>query len=333
MVENDIRRISREIVGTGPEMVLVAGNRGTCGGVNMALEAVDIVMSMVPTDRSVYVSHSPVNYRPAFERYGERLVNVRGDISAVPDRGDFIVSAHGAPPEVFEEAVRRGITLIDTTCAIVTDEHRQIRKVVADGGHAVFIGEEDHPETVGVRGQVKESEITILDPRKLPLTVVIPDGSTIFSKTTNTPDDVAEAIELITHANPTVDTSRAHQCYATHNRQVAARAMINNVNLWLVVGDTISHNTRQLQRIGVDSKVPSMMIADANEVDLSLFKDVKSLGVTSGASVPERFTQEVLEVFRRSGVSVVELEQAVREADRTFKLPAFDELSTKYNLN
>lgn len=137
--ELETGNLYKETITSGPEMVLVAGNRGPCGGVNMALLAVDRVMEIVPAKTKVHVSHSPVNFRPVFAKYGDRLVDVKGDISKVPDGGDFIISAHGAPPEIFEEARRRGITVIDTTCAIVKDEQKKIREDAEAGYHVAFV--------------------------------------------------------------------------------------------------------------------------------------------------------------------------------------------------
>lgn len=330
--DNESRFDQLDVLRTGPEQVLVAGNRGACGGVNMAIDAVDIVMKIVPPESEVFVSHAPVNFRPAFEKYGDRLRNVGGDISRVPDGGNFIISAHGAPPEIYEEAERRGITVIDTTCAIVKDEQRRIVKDVDSGHHVIFIGEEDHPETIGIRAQVSDG-ITVLDPRRIKPLEDVPDGAKVYSKTTNTPDDVAEVIRMLRESNPTIDDSQAHQCYATYNRQLAARKLVKIADFWLVVGDVASHNSRMLQRIGVDSDIPSVMVSRANEVDLEWFKAVKSLGVTSGASVPEEFTQEILDIFRTQGIPIVMLDQVQKEVDRTFKLPAFDALVAKYGVS
>src|SRR3989344_2402647 len=328
------------------EEVWLAGNRGTCGGVEMTLAVVDRVMEIVPENVTVYTNNAPVNFPDAFSHFGERLKNVKGDISLVPDDSVFIVSAHGVPPSTYDDAKKRGIIIIDTTCPIVLDEQQKVRNAAADPniGHVVFIGKGSHPETIGVKGQVDERAITVIDPEKEEgdkdyidiQDVNIPDNSLIIAKTTYAPSFIEKTIERIKTINPTVDASRAHSCYAVSHRQFAARQMIGDVDFWLVVGDESSHNSGKLRDIGEEHSKPAALITGPEDIDWSWFGEgIRRLGVSSGASVPERFTQRVLQPFRDLGIPVIELPKAVEENYRMFRQPnaQLDALRQRFAVN
>lgn len=302
--------------------VRVAGNRGTCGGVELTLHAVAQVMQIVPREIPVWTSNTPVNFPKAFEEYGERLQNANGDISKVPDGAIFIVSAHGAPPAMFEEAVRRDIFIVNTTCPYVLDEQGNVVDVVNDGKHPIFIGEEKHPETISVRDQVKPGEITIIDPDKGIGNISIPDNAVVFAKTTYAPAETEETIRQLKIINPTIDSSRAHSCYAVRNRHIAGKQLVEQVDFWLVVGDQSSHNSRGIKNIGAGRNIQSALVTGPEEIDWSWFgPEVEILGVSSGASVPDAFTKKVLNPFKALGIPVGEMPQAVAESYRMFKPP------------
>lgn len=311
-----------EFPGFSVEEVRVAGNRGSCGGVENTLQVVDLLMEIVPKDVPIWTNNTPVNFPRAFEQYGERLISVAGDMSKVPDGAVFLVSAHSAPPEMLEEAERRNMSVVDTSCPYVLDEQEKVRGAEKDGVHTVFLGEEDHPETVGVKGQVDPGSITIVDPRKGIGDIVIPDHSRVFAKTTYSPSEIDEGIRQLRVLNPTIDASKAHSCYALRNRHMAGEQLVRQVDFWLVVGDRSSHNSRGLTRIGVSRSIPAALITGPEDIDWSWFgPQHKVLGVSSGASVPDRFTQTVLQPFRDLEIPVIEIPKAVPEAYRVFTTP------------
>ncbi len=305
------------------EEVLVAGNRGTCGGVEMSLAAVEQIMGIVPPDVDVWTTNTPVNYPPAFEKYGQRLKNANGNISRVPDGAVLIISAHGAAPEVFQEAWERGIFAIDTSCSIVLDGQMEIKKAAAKEIPSIFLGEENHPETRGIKGQVEPDMLTIFDPSKpIPADTQIPNGTRIFAKTTNDPDITDTRIAELEAINPNIDSSGARSCYALRNRFTAGKDLIAKADFWLVVGDQSSNNARGIKHIGEERDIPSALVNGPEEIDWSWFTpNVRTVGVSAAASVPEEFTQRVLIPFRMLGIPVIDLPQTVKERYRMFKLP------------
>lgn len=304
------------------EKVLVAGNIGTCGGVESTLRAVEQIMDTVPQDVEVWTSHAPVNFPKAFEKYGEKLRNANDDISNVPNGAVFIVSAHGAPPSMFEDAARRDIFLIDTTCPFVLDGQKKVRDAISEGKHPIFIGEERHPETIGVKGQVKPEEITVIDPAKGIGNVSIPDNGVVFAKTTYAPDEIEETVAQIKAINPNIDASAAHSCYALHNRHLAGRELVEVADFWLVVGDESSHNARGIKNIGEKRNIPSALVTGPEEINWSWFgEEIKTLGVSAAASVPKEFIEGVLNAFSALDIPVIRMPQVVPESYRMFRLP------------
>ncbi len=313
----------KDLPGFSVQEVRVAGNRGACGGVEMTLAVVKQIMDVVPPGVKIWTTNTPVNFPPVFEQYGERLRNAKGDISQVPDRAVLIISAHGSPPEVFSEAKRKGIFVIDTTCPFVLNEQEKVRQAAADGVPSIFLGEENHPETIGVKGQVAPEAVTVFDPSKPIPNVAIPDGARVFAKTTNDPEQTTRAIEELMVINPNIDASKAHSCYALRNRYTAGNSLVRDVDFWLVVGDQSSHNARGITGIAAKGRnVPSSLVRGPEDIDWSAFgPGIELVGVSAAASVPEEYTQRVLDPFRQLGISVVELAQTIPEAYRMFRLP------------
>lgn len=302
--------------------VRLAGNRGACGGVEMTLAVISQLMEIVPVGVTIWTTHMPVNFPPAFERYEDRLKNVNGNISQVPDGDTLVISAHGAPKEIYEKAKGRDIKLVDTSCPFVLDEHDKVIKAEADDIPSIFLGEETHPETVGVTGQVAPDAITVFDPSKPIPNVPIPDGARVFAKTTNDPAQTEKRLEELRAINPTIDTSKAHSCYALRNRFAAGKKLVREVDYWLVVGDKTSHNARGITGIGEERNIPSSLVRGPKDINWSVFGlGIEVVGVSSAASVPEEYTQSVLDPFRALGIPITEMEQVIPEAHRIFRLP------------
>lgn len=302
--------------------VRLAGNRGACGGVEMTLAVISQLMEIVPVGVTIWTTHMPVNFPPVFERYGDRLKNVNGNISQVPDGDTLVISAHGAPKEIYDQAQGRGIKLVDTSCPFVLDEHNKVIKAEADDVPSIFLGEETHPETIGVRGQVAPDAITVFDPSKPIPNVPISDGARVFAKTTNDPAQTEKRLEELRVINPTIDISEAHSCYALRNRFAAGKKLVREVDYWLVVGDETSHNAKGIRDISLNVDIPHQLVRGPKDIDWSVFGlGTELVGVSSAASVPEKYTQSVLDSFRALGVPIREMEQVIPEAYRIFRLP------------
>ena len=150
----------------------------------------------------------------------------------------------------------------------------------------------------------------------------IPDGTRIFSKTTNDPEQTDERINELLLINPKIDVSKARSCYALRNRFAAGKALIGDVDFWLMVGDKSSHNARGLRSLAETRKIPSALVRGPEDIDWNVFgPEIKIIGASAAASVPDEHTQKTLEAFRQLGVTVVELPKLIPEAYRIFRLP------------
>ncbi len=314
------------------EQVLVAGNRGHCGGVNMGVQATDQVLSIVDGREPVYTNWDIVNNRPTMERFERRgLINIKNNFDLVPDGSIMEWSAHGVPLKARQIANQKGLLIIDTTCQLVTRVHTLVKKAETKGMHVVYIGKSGHPETIGVMGEVDPHNITLVETTTPIEEVDIPEGKEVivYSQTTLATDEIREQQANLRNNFPSIIIPpRWDICGATDTRQTAAEDLLDNhgIDFLLVAGSSHSHNSQELKRKAEKRGIPSALVDRAEDVDLDLFKKgVKVVGATSGASEDENDFQLILDIFRRNGINpVVYIPQVIPESDITFKLPQKD---------
>lgn len=324
----------------GLEEVLVAGNRGTCGGVRMAIESAQQVMDIVQQREPVYINWDIVNNKLTAQNFANQgLVNVGNDMSRVPDGSILIFSAHGVSPAFHEEASERDILTIDATCQLVQRGHWLARRAAEKGQHVFFIGDANHPETQGIVGELQEGQYTLLEKADDVDNAPIPEGpSIVLSKTTL---GASEIIPIITPLHDRVGDgltvpAKHDTCFATDNRQDAVKDLVSKTNALLVVGSKHSHNSQELRKIGERSGVPAWSVDEPADIVRSWFiGNIKRLGVTSGASVIDPYTEKVLDYFRQEGLPITYLEPVADESDAMFRLPKNDinALRMRYNLD
>lgn len=322
----------------GVEEVLVAGNRGPCGGVNMAFEAANQVLDIVAGREPVYINWDLVNNKPIMEQYASRgLVNVKNDLSLVPDGSIFLFSAHGVPPSMHEEAQQKGLLTIDTTCQLVTRVHNLAKNSAARGEHVIYIGKNGHPETVGTMGEVPLGQITLIEKVEDVDALDLPDVPKVaYSQTTLATDEIGDTMKALRskYGEDITIPNRWDICYATDNRQAAVDQLVSAADLLLVVGSKHSHNSQELRRKGEKAGLPAHSVDTADEIQRQWFGGIRKVGVTSGASVIEEYTEAVLNYFRQEGIPITMLPQVIEEREMTFKLPkdSIDALRSRYGL-
>lgn len=314
------------------EKIVIAGNRGPCGGVNMALEATNQVLEVVAGREPVYTNWPIVNNVPIMaelERKGLVCVNNNWDL--VPSGSVVLFSAHGVPPKFREIAQERNYLVIDTTCQLVTRVHNLALKAQRDGLKVIYIGVNGHPETVGVLGELQPENSLLVEKTEDVEDLELGSGKgwIVFSQTTLMPDEVVEIEQKLAQTFPDVEIpNRLDLCYSTYNRQAAVEKLIDDgIDLLLVVGSKTSHNSQMLARKGESSMIPSYSVDYPWEIEDYWFDGiVKRVGITSGASVQDRFMMPIVEYIeaKSSSAEVIFDEQAVEEEDMTFKLPQKD---------
>ncbi|KAA5606802.1 4-hydroxy-3-methylbut-2-enyl diphosphate reductase [Roseospira marina] len=300
--------------------VILASPRGFCAGVERAIEIVERALEIYGPP--VYVRHEIVHNKHVVETLRNKGAVFVEELTEIPEGAMTVFSAHGVPQAVVKEAGRRALPVIDATCPLVSKVHREGQNLVGKGREVIMIGHEGHPEVEGTRGQIpggvhlvsRVEDVERLDVRDPTLVGYV-------TQTTLSVDDTRDVIEALKKRFPGIKGPGAKDiCYATQNRQMAVRRLAEQVDLLLVVGARNSSNSNRLAEIGTTMGVPSFLIDDASMVQDDWFRGVSVVGVTAGASAPERLVRDL--VARIGHVAPAQTEELGGiEEHMQFKLP------------
>jgi 4-hydroxy-3-methylbut-2-enyl diphosphate reductase len=301
--------------------VLLATPRGCCAGVDRAVSTVEKVLELYGAP--VYVRGEIVHNRFVVESLKRRGAVFVAEITEVPEGAVVIFSAHGVAPAVREEAARRGLHAIDATCPLVTKVHNEARRFAARDYDILLVGHAGHEEVVGTVGEAP-SRVRLVDGAGGAAQIQVEDPSKVvwLSQTTLSVDETIETVNALRERFPALlDPPSDDICYATQNRQAAVKVIAGQSDLVIVVGSPNSSNSVRLVEVARDAGAPAAyLVDDAGEVDEIWLDGVTTVGVTSGASVPEILVQDVLAWLAERGYSSVEEIQAAQESAR-FALP------------
>jgi len=304
----------------GVKRVLLASPRGYCAGVERAVETVERALELYGPP--VYVRKQIVHNLHVvrdLEARGAIFVDSEED---VPAGKTVVFSAHGVAPSVHASAESRRLKTIDATCPLVTKVHVQARRYAADGYTVILVGHAGHEEVVGTMGEAPDSIVlveSVADAERLELPET--DRIAYTTQTTLSVDETGEIIAVLRRRFPAIRAPKKEDiCYATSNRQWAVKEMLSEVDLLLVIGSRNSSNSNRLVDVARASGVRAHLIDDETEIDEAWLDGVETVGVTSGASAPEKLVERVCAWFRSRGVDEIEPYQMVDE-DVTFRLP------------
>jgi 4-hydroxy-3-methylbut-2-en-1-yl diphosphate reductase len=301
--------------------VILAQPRGFCAGVVRAIEIVERALEKYGPP--VYVRHEIVHNKYVVESLKAKGAIFVEDLHEVPPDAITVFSAHGVAKSVEEEAAARNLPVLNATCPLVTKVHNQGKRYVSKGRTLVLIGHEGHPEVVGTMGQVP-GPVTLVQSVEDVANLEIPADTPIayITQTTLSVDDTKDIIAALQARFPDIEGPDTRDiCYATQNRQSSVRDLSKLVDLILVVGATNSSNSNRLREIGTEEGVPSYLIADGSQLNPAWLKDVKTVGITAGASAPEVLVDDVIDALRRIGPVTVSVVPG-REENIEFRLPA-----------
>lgn len=244
------------------------------------------------------------------------------DEREVPLGATLVLSAHGVAPTVYEHAAERRLHTIDATCPLVTKVHVQARRYAADGHRVVLIGHAGHEEVVGTMGEAPDATVLVQSVEEAEALRLAPGEPVAYiTQTTLSVDETAEIVDVLKHRFPHIrGPQREDICYATSNRQWAVKELLGEVDLLLVIGSSNSSNSNRLVEVARGAGVPSYLIDDETEIDERWLDGVDTVGVTSGASAPERLVDRVCDWFRARGVPEISPFSSVYE-DVVFRLP------------
>ncbi len=300
--------------------VLLASPRGYCAGVERAVETVE--RALVLYGAPVYVRKQIVhNAHVVSELEARGAVFVDDELEAPPG-SILVLSAHGVAPSVYERAASQRLRTIDATCPLVTKVHSQARHYAADGCCVVLIGHAGHEEVVGTMGEAPESTVlvqSVEDAEALQLPADVPVA--YITQTTLSVDETAEIVEVLKRRFPQIrGPQREDICYATSNRQWAVKELLGQIDFLLVIGSRNSSNSNRLVEVARAGGVPAQRVDDETEIDECWLENVETVGLTSGASAPERLVRRMCDWFRAYGVSEITPFASVYE-DVAFRLP------------
>jgi 4-hydroxy-3-methylbut-2-en-1-yl diphosphate reductase len=300
--------------------VLLATPRGPCAGVDRAVETVE--RALKDHGAPVYVRKQIVHNKHVVEDLSAAGAIFVDEAAEVPEGELLVFSAHGVSPAVREQAGERKLRTIDATCPLVTKVHVEARRFAAAGYTIVMIGHAGHEEVEGTLGEAPDSIVLIESAEEVEtLEVPDPDKVAFITQTTLSVEETTATIAALKARFPAIRQSKSEDiCYATTNRQVAAKALAHECELVLVIGSTNSSNSNRLVEVARDEGTPAYLIDDHDGVRDEWLEGVETVGVTSGASAPEALVEELVDWFRARGpVETAEL-GAVHE-DVRFMLP------------
>jgi 4-hydroxy-3-methylbut-2-enyl diphosphate reductase len=307
--------------GTTRGRVLLAAPRGYCAGVDRAVVAVEKALEL--HGAPVYVRKQIVHNRhvvSTLERRGAVFVD---DTDEVPEGAVVVFSAHGVAPAVHEQAARRRLRTIDATCPLVTKVHKEAVRFAAGDYDILLIGHAGHEEVEGTTGEAPAHVTLVEGPGDVDRVTVRDPGRVVWlSQTTLSVDETMETVRRLRERFPQLqDPPSDDICYATQNRQVAIKKIAPEADLVLVVGSGNSSNSVRLVEVALEhGAAAAHRVDDATEIDEAWLDGVRTVGVTSGASVPEILVQDVLAWLAERGFGPVE-EVVTAEEDLLFSLP------------
>jgi 4-hydroxy-3-methylbut-2-en-1-yl diphosphate reductase len=300
--------------------VLLAAPRGYCAGVERAVEAVE--RALAKHGAPVYVRKQIVHNLHVVRDLEAKGAIFVDEVTQIPQEAVTVLSAHGSPPTVFEEARRRDLELIDATCPLVTKVHVEARRFAADDRTIVLIGHAGHEEVEGTSGQAPERTVLVQDATDA-RSVTLPAGPIAYlTQTTLSVDETSEIVRILQERYPHLEgPPREDICYATQNRQDAVKAIAPRVDVLLVIGSRNSSNSNRLAEVAKERGTPAYLVDDDSEVDPTWLDGADVVGLTSGASAPEHLVTRMLDWLAARGYGDVE-QVAVAEEGVRFSLPA-----------
>lgn len=295
-----------------PLMIRLCGPRGFCAGVDRAIQIV--VLALKRYGAPVYVRHEIVHNRyvvEGLEAKGAIFVEELDEIPAEHRQQPVVFSAHGVPKSVPEDAASRNLFYLDATCPLVSKVHKQAMRHERLGRHVILIGHEGHPEVIGTMGQLPPGSVSLIE------TVEDadayepdnPDNLGYVTQTTLSVDDTAGVIARLMERFPNLTAPSADSiCYATTNRQEAVKQAAPGCDLFIVVGAPNSSNSKRLVEVALRAGATrSALVQRASEIDWAEIGEIRTLGISAGASAPEVIVDEIIDAFRERFDAKVEL--------------------------
>ena len=300
--------------------IVLAEPRGFCAGVDRAIEIVERALKKFGAP--IYVRHEIVHNTYVVNDLKAKGAIFIEDLDDVPPGATLVFSAHGVSQEVRRDAARRGFSVFDATCPLVTKVHIEVAKLHKEGYDFIMIGHKGHPEVEGTMGQLTEGIYLVEDVADVAtVQVAQSDKLAVVTQTTLSVDDAAEILAAVKRRFPKVREPKQQDiCYATQNRQDAVKVLAPTVDILIVVGSPTSSNSNRLRELAQRLGTEAYMVDTPEDLKPEWFEGKSSVGLTAGASAPDILVQQVIERLRALGAVSVRKLAGVEETVH-FPLP------------
>jgi 4-hydroxy-3-methylbut-2-enyl diphosphate reductase len=303
-----------------PLTIRLCGPRGFCAGVDRAIQIV--VLALKKYGAPVYVRHEIVHNRYVVEGLQNLGAVFIEELSEIPDehrQSPVVFSAHGVPKSVPADAQARNLFYLDATCPLVSKVHKQAMRHQRLGRHVLLIGHAGHPEVIGTMGQLPEGAVTLIETEAEARAFNAPEGVELgfVTQTTLSVADTAGVIRALEAKFPDIKAPAAESiCYATTNRQEAVQAAAPGADLFLVVGAPNSSNSKRLVEVAERAGARrSLLVQRASEIPWDGIGEIRTLGLSAGASAPEIIVDEIVAAFQQRFDATVELAVTAEETE------------------
>jgi 4-hydroxy-3-methylbut-2-enyl diphosphate reductase len=284
--------------------IILANPRGFCAGVVRAIATVRLALEQYGPP--IYVLHEIVHNKHVVQELEELGVIFMEELADIPRGAVCIFSAHGVSVAVEQQAHGLGLRTIDATCPLVNSVHRMVEKYHADGCDVLIIGHHRHPEVEGAAGRVVGRVQVIASEEEAERVRVVDPGRVAYvTQTTLSQNDITGIIQKLEQRFPAIRGPRSNVCYATQNRQNVVKELAQKANILLVVGSKSSSNSNRLREVGVRAGMTGYLIDDATDIRSEWLEGHASVGVTAGASAPERLVRGVINWLQEYGATVI----------------------------
>lgn len=300
-----------------PARIVLANPRGFCAGVVRAIATVRLALKQCGAP--VYVLHEIVHNRHVVRELEELGVVFVEELADIPQGAVCIFSAHGVSTAIQEQAEKMGLRVIDATCPLVSSVHRMVEKYHGEGCDVMIIGHHRHPEVEGVAGRVTgRVHVIATEEEAGGVQVVDPEQVCYVTQTTLSQSDIAGIRQTLERRFPNIRGPHSNVCYATQNRQNAVKELARKADVLLVVGSKTSSNSNRLREVGERAGMSGYLIDDETDIRSQWLVGHTSVGVTAGASAPERLVRRVVSWLQNHGASEL-IEMPGKEEQVSFR--------------
>lgn len=309
------------------QKILLATPRGFCAGVDRAIDVVEAALEIFGPP--VYVKHAIVHNIHVVDDLEKKGAIFVEELDEIALKSTVVFSAHGTDPKLIDEAKKRGHQVINATCPLVTKVHLEAKRYANEGYFIIYVGHRGHPEPIGVFGEVPDNSRVLIETADEVKNLKVPQEEKLvyLTQTTLSISDTRETIDALkAKYKNIIGPPSSDICYATTNRQRAARELAKKCDLVLVIGSKTSSNSNRLREVCEEEGTRAYLVDDETMVDLKWLSGVAVLGITSGASVPEYLVDRLVKFIEKKNPEVKVLDLEVSKEEIKFPLP--DDLVT-----